>query len=219
MKKYCVLLSGCGHRDGSEINEAVFSLLSLSQEGIEYDIFAPDWEQYDTVNHQTGEESSSQRNIFEESARLARGEVKHLEDFQIEDYSALILPGGFGVVKNFTNFPAENKNWKVKPEIAKLILSFYEAKKPIGAICISPSLLAILFRDKKLRVTTGLNIESKKLIDFTKAEIVLVDSDEIVIDETNLIISTPAFMNDATLSKVYKGINKLIKQVKTMVKE
>jgi enhancing lycopene biosynthesis protein 2 len=158
------------------------------------------------------------RNILEESARITHGNIKSLQDFRIEDYEALILPGVYGALKNFTNFPAENGIWEVKPEIAKLILSFYEAKKPIGAICIFPSILAILFKDKRIRVTTGLNPESKKLISFTKAEIVLVDSDEIVQDENSLIISTPAFMNDTSLSKVYSGINKLIKQIQRMVK-
>lgn len=218
MKKYCVLLSGCGHRDGSEINEAVFSLLSLSQYGIDFDIFAPDEEQYDTINHINGKEITPKRNILEESARIARGDIRILKDFDINDYDALILPGGYGALKNFTNFPAENNAWALKADIAKLILSFYDNKKPIGAICIFPSILAILFKDKRVRVTTGLNPESKKLIDFTEAEIVLVDSDEIVLDEHNLIVSTPAFMNDTSLAKVYSGINKLVKQIQSMVK-
>lgn len=218
MKKYCILLSGCGHRDGSEINEAVFTLLSLSQQGIEYDIFAPNWEQYDTINYLTGEEFTAKRNILEESARIAREDIMPLEEFNIDNYEALLLPGGYGALKNFTNFPAENGKWEVKSEIAKLILSFYDTKKIIGAICIFPSILAILFNDKDIRVTTGLNPESKKLISFTKAEVVLIDSDEIVIDEKNLIVSTPAFMNEASLSKVYIGINKLVKQIQKMVK-
>ena len=218
MNKYCILLSGCGYRDGSEINEVIFSLLSLSQQGIDYDIFAPNREQYDTINHLTGEEITPKRNILEESARLTKKEVKSLEDFNIDYYDALILPGGYGALKNTTNFPAEDNQWKVKADIAKLIISFYEAKKPIGAICIFPSILAILFKDKKIKITTGLNPESKKLINFTQAEVILIDSDEIVIDENSLIISTPAFMNDVSLSMVYNGISKLIKQIKTMVK-
>lgn len=218
MKKYCVLLSGCGHIDGSEINEAVFSLLSLSQQGIAYDVVAPNWEQYNTINHFSGEEVSMNRNILEESARMTHGGIKPLDDVNPEDYSALILPGGYGALKNFTNFPADDGNWEVKPEIAKFISSFYKAKKPIGAICIFPSILAILFKNKKIKVTTGLNPDSKKLIDFTKAQVILVDSDEIVIDENSLIISTPAYMNEASLNKVYTGINKLVKQIQTMVK-
>lgn len=218
MKKYCVLLSGCGNRDGSEINEAVFSLLALSQQGIEYDIFAPNWEQYTTIDYISGEELREKRNILQESARIARGAIRSLEEFELDNYAALILPGGAGALKNFTNYPAKDGKWEVKPEIAKFILSFYEAKKPIGAICIFPAILAILFKDKEIRVTTGLNPESKKLIDFTKAQVILVDSDEIVTDANSLIISTPAFMNDSSLSKVYIGIDKLVQQVKSMVK-
>lgn len=217
MKKYCVLLSGCGHRDGSEIYEAVFSLLALSQHDIEYDIFAPNRQQYDTLNHLTGEEINPKRNILQESARIARGYIKPLEDFDITNYSALILPGGYGALKNFTNFPAEDGNWQVKSDVKNIILAFHKSKKPIGAICIFPSILAILFNDKKIQVTTGLNPESKKLIDFTQAQVHLIDSDEIVVDRENLIISTPAFMNDASLTKVFKGINKLITEITRLV--
>ncbi len=218
MKKYCVLLAGCGHRDGSEIFEAVYSLLSLSQEGIEYDIFAPDRLQYDTIDHITGQEFETKRNILQEAARIARGDIKALADFNVSEYEALILPGGYGALKNFTNFPAADGNWQVKEDVKNMILAFHKSFKPIGAICIFPSILAILFKDKKIEVTTGLKAESQKLIDFTQAELHPIDSDEIIIDRKNLIVSTPAFMNDASLAKVYQGINKLVKEIKRMVK-
>lgn len=214
MKKYCVLLSGCGHRDGSEIYEATFSLLALSSQGIEYDIFAPNRQQYDTIDHLSGAEIEPKRNILLESARIARGDIRPLEDCQADDYAALILPGGYGALKNFTNFPAEDGKWQVKDDIKKVILSFHNSQKPIGAICIFPSILAILFKDKQIQITTGLNPESKKLIDFTKAKVHLIDSDDLVIDEENLIYSTPAFMNDASLDKVFIGIQKLISEIK-----
>ena len=42
MKKVAVVLTGCGAKDGSEINEAVTLLLALDQHDIEYQAFAPD---------------------------------------------------------------------------------------------------------------------------------------------------------------------------------
>lgn len=217
MKKYCVLLFGCGSKDGSEINEAVFSLLALSQRGIEYDMFAPNREQYDAINYLTDEERIEKLNILEESAKIARGEIQPLEKLKVDDYAALIIPGGYGALKNSTNFGVENTKLRLLDDISEVILAFHKAKKPIGAICIYPSVMALLFKDTKIKVTTGLDPASQKLIDFTKAKIILADSDEIVVDEKHKIVSTAAFMNDASLAKVFVGIDKLVGKIGKMI--
>ena len=46
MKKVGVVLSGCGHQDGSEIHEAVFTLHALEKADAEAIIMAPDMENY-----------------------------------------------------------------------------------------------------------------------------------------------------------------------------
>ena len=102
--KAAVLLSGCGVFDGAEINEAVLTLLSLEERGIEYSVFAPDREQHHVVNHATGEEMAESRNIFVESARIVRGNINKLSEFNANDFSALFIVGGFGVAKNFSDF-------------------------------------------------------------------------------------------------------------------
>ena len=55
MKKIAVILGGCGTKDGSEINETVTLLLALDQHGLKYQCFAPDRNQYQVINHVTGE--------------------------------------------------------------------------------------------------------------------------------------------------------------------
>ena len=214
MLKIAVILSGCGHKDGAEIHESVFTLLALSKQGVEVTIFAPNRPQYHTLNHYQDEECTTNRNILEESARIARGDIKALTECNSDNFDALILPGGFGALKNFTNYPAEDGIWEVNKDIKEIILAFHTQKKPIGAICIFPSILAILFKDEPIVVTTGLNPESKKLIDFTKAHVELIDSDEIVVDPLHLFVSTPAFMNgESSLHKTYCGIEKLTTKI------
>ena len=51
MKKIGVLLAGCGVYDGSEIQEAVFSLLAIDLHGAEAVCFAPNKDQHHVVNH------------------------------------------------------------------------------------------------------------------------------------------------------------------------
>lgn len=51
MKKIAVILSGCGHLDGTEINEAVFTILAINKLNAQATMFAPNIKQYDVVNH------------------------------------------------------------------------------------------------------------------------------------------------------------------------
>lgn len=101
MKKFAVVLSGCGVFDGAEINEAVLTLLALEERGITYQCFAPDKPQLHTINHLKGEDQEQARNVLEESARIVRGNISALSELDEQEFSALIVPGGFGVAKTY----------------------------------------------------------------------------------------------------------------------
>ena len=62
MYKIGVLLSGCGVMDGSEIHEAVITLLAIDKEGLEYICIAPDKEQTQVINHLTNQPTNEKRN-------------------------------------------------------------------------------------------------------------------------------------------------------------
>ena len=79
-KKVGVMLSGCGVYDGSEIHEAVLTLLSLDRAGAEIVCMAPDIEQMHVMNHYSQTESYEKRNVLIESARIARGDIENLAD-------------------------------------------------------------------------------------------------------------------------------------------
>ena len=65
MKKFAVILCGCGTLDGSEIHESVMTLLAIDRNDCEYSIFAPDADQYHVVNHVTGQVMEEKRNMME----------------------------------------------------------------------------------------------------------------------------------------------------------
>ena len=102
-KKVAVILSGCGVYDGAEVTEATSTLIHLSAAGCEAIVFAPDKDQAHVVDHTKGEEMPQPRNIMVESARIARGQVSPLSEINVNDYSALLIPGGFGAAKNLCN--------------------------------------------------------------------------------------------------------------------
>ncbi len=90
MHKIAVLLSGCGVMDGSEIHEAVLTLLALDKEGIEYICSAPNKDQNQVINHITNQSQNEKRNMLIESARIARGKIKDIKDPEEREIAQLI---------------------------------------------------------------------------------------------------------------------------------
>ncbi len=213
MKKFAVVLAGCGHKDGAEINEAVCLLLAMDQHHCEYQCFAPDRPQSEVVNHLTGaSEKNAERNILAEAARIARGNILPIEQFKVEDYDALFFPGGFGAAKNLCNYAFKGADMEVQPDVARAILEMHQAGKPIGAQCIAPVMLAKLIPG----VYVTLGTEGTPVTDEVRswgANHVQTEHGDVCADNGNLVFTTPAFMLDATLKDVYDGAYNMVEAV------
>lgn len=213
-KKIAVLLAGCGYLDGAEIRESVLTLLNLDMAQADITIFAPNREQHHVVDHTRGEEAKDNRNILLESARIARGQIQDLENLKATDFDGLVMPGGFGVAKNFCTFAFEGAAAKVDPMIQKTILDFYNNKLPIGAICISPALIALCLGDKGVKLTIGNDKETAGEIEKLGAKHVECPVDNCIVDTDHKIVSTPAYMyGDAKLDAINSGISKCVREV------
>ena len=214
-KKVAVILSGCGVFDGAEINETVLTALSLDQQGAQVEYFAPDINQHHVLNHLTGEEMPEQRNVLVESARITRGKSRDIRELKAADFDAVILPGGFGVAKNLSDFAFKGADCRVQEDILQAILQFKEVKKPVGLICISPALSAKIFGEG-VRCTIGDDADTAAAI--TQMGGVHQDCavGGIVVDEKNRLVTTPAYMLAQSISEAAKGIHKLVEQVLAM---
>jgi len=212
MKKVAVLLSGCGVFDGAEVNEAVLTLLHLTKQGAAYQCFAPDVEQMHTINHLKGEESGDKRNVLEESARIARGEVKPLSELDASEFDALILPGGFGVAKNFCDFAVNGAEMTVNEQVMKVGKAFVDAEKPAGYMCIAPVLLPHIYGNG-VKATIGHNDEVANAINTLGGEHVKCDVRDIVVDDKHKLVTTPAYMLADNLVDAEEGIRKLVEKV------
>mmetsp|Transcript_23945 Transcript_23945/g.40682 ORF Transcript_23945/g.40682 Transcript_23945/m.40682 type:complete len:234 (-) Transcript_23945:23-724(-) len=154
--KIAVVLSGCGVYDGSEITEATAALIHLSRKGAEVKCFAPDKPQMHVVNHLTGEPAEGEtRNVLQESARIARGSISPLKELDVNDFDAVVFPGGFGAAKNLCNLAVKGKDMEVDPEVDTVLKGFHDAKKVIGLSCIAPVLAAKSLPDG-VKITMGL---------------------------------------------------------------
>lgn len=217
MKKIGVILSGSGFLDGAEIRESVFTILALDLLDVEIKFYAPDINQHHVINHISGEEVNESRNILNESARIARGDIKNLDQLDVSQLDALILPGGFGVAKNLCNFAFKGPEGEVLEILKKKISEFHDQKKPIGGICIAPALLAMIFANNKVVVTIGNDNETKNAIESLGAIHKECKVNEICIDENNKVITTPAYMyGDARPKDIFEGIQACVKKVVEM---
>jgi enhancing lycopene biosynthesis protein 2 len=213
MKRVGIILSGCGFLDGSEIQECVLTLVALSRMGAQVVAFAPAESQKDVVNHHTHKKMKESRNILIEASRIVRGAIKPLDEARWQDLDALVIPGGYGVAKNLCNFDDAKAKMQVHPQVERLISDCHREKKPLGAICIAPILLARVLSAHKPKVTLGMDEDLAGIIREWGAEHVSAAIDEIVVDDFNRIVTTPAFMLEGPLALIEKGITSVVQEI------
>ena len=215
MSKIGVILAGCGVYDGSEIHEAVLTLLHLSQANQDITIMAPNIDQMHVINHVNGDVMNETRNVLIESARISRGPVLNIADANPEDYDAVIIPGGFGAAKNLCDFATKGSEGIINKDVKSFISSIHNLKKPIGAICIAPALLALLEPDinHNFELTIGSDLETSEVIESLGCTHQNRSVSEICVDTKNQIVSTHAYMLGQNIAEVSNGIEKLIKKV------
>lgn len=220
MPKVGVILSGSGVFDGSEIHEAVITLLTIERREADYVCMAPDLNQMHTIDHLTGNEcEGEQRNVLVESARIARGDIKDIKDVSASEIDALIIPGGFGAAKNLCDFAVKGADCEVNADVKELVLNMNKAGKPIGAMCIAPALLAKVFEgsDVKPTLTIGTDKQTAEAIEKMGAIHNDCSVDDIVVDYENGIVTTPAYMLAKGISEAGTGIERLVEEVLAMI--
>ncbi len=217
MTKVAMILSGCGYKDGAEIRESVLSLLYLDELGAEVSVFAPDKPQAQVVNHASGEVSAESRNILVESARIARGNVKPLGELRPEAFDALVIPGGFGVALNLSDFAQKGSGAQVDKDFQSVVQSFLKVGKPIGAICIAPAVLAAAAAGGGITLTIGEDNSVAAAIEALGNTHKPSPTHQAVIDEKHRVASCSAYMrDDARISDVAKGIHQVVEWVMKM---
>jgi len=206
-----VILSGCGHQDGAEIHEATLTLWAIHKHGSDFQCFAPDIPQHHVLNHITGQEMNEQRNVLIESARIARGKIKDIRQFNPVEFDALILPGGVGAAKNLCTYAFEGPGCSVNPDLERIIKAMHDAGKPIGALCIAPVILAKVLGSVEL--TTGRDESTAAHISQMGARHTSTGHGEIVVDRTNRVVTTPCYMLQSRVDQIAEGAEKLVQAV------
>lgn len=217
MTRVAVVLSGCGVYDGAEINEAVLTLLCLEQQGASYQCFAPDMPQLHVINHLTGEPVAGEsRNVLVEAARIARGNIRDIKDIAIDEYAALLVPGGYGAAKNLSDFAVAGARMTVQPDFLRTARAFHAAGKPIGLICIAPVMAAAICGEGA-RCTVGNDAETAAAIQAMGGEHLTCPVHEARVDVQRKLVTTPAYMLAGNLAEAYSGISACVEEVLALV--
>ncbi len=211
-KRVAVVLAGCGVQDGSEIHEAVLTLLYLDEAGAEVSFFAPDIDQARVVNHLTGDEMPEIRNTLVESARIARGKIRDLREAKAADFDALIVPGGFGAAINLSDFAYKGAELSVQKDFLAFAQAVHKAGKPIGLICIAPAMAAKIC-GAGTEFTIGNDAATAANIEASGGKHIACTVGNTVIDRNRKLVTTPAYMLAKGIGEAATGIRKLVGEV------
>jgi len=206
--KVAVVLSGCGVYDGSEIHESVMTLGALDRHGAEYECFAPDIPQAHVINHITGEEMDEERNVLVEAARIARGAIKDLREFDASSFDAIIFPGGFGAAKNLSTFAFNGADCSVNEDTAAAVRAMADANKPIGALCIAPAMIAGVLEGAEL--TIGTDAGTAEAVEKMGAKHRPAECGDIIIDAKYKLVTEPCYMLAKSIGQVAEGAEKTV---------
>lgn len=225
MKKIAIILSGCGNRDGSELQESLSLMLAIDRRGWQYQCFAPEGF-FEVVPHVDVEETEEegtvldieQRDIFVESARIARGNLLPLEEYKPADYDALALPGGMGAARNLSTFAFDGPRMEVIDSVQDAILETYRAHKPVVAMCIAPMVVAKVLGRYEVELTLGaFDNQAAQVAAGFGCKVKTCAPTDVCVDTEHKVITTPAYMVATRISEIFDGASNLVAALAEML--
>ena len=225
MKKIAIILSGCGNRDGSELQESLSLLLAIDRRGWQAQCFAPEglFEVVPHVDVQDDEEDGTvvdmeQRDIFVESARIARGNLLPLSDYHAADYDALALPGGMGAARNLSTYAFDGPRMEVIDTVQDAILETYRAHKPVVAMCIAPMVVAKVLGRYGTELTLGAaDNQAAQVAAGFGCKPVACGPTDVCVDTERRVITTPAYMAASRISEIFAGAENMVAGLERML--
>lgn len=222
-----VLLSGCGVSDGSEIHEAVMTLLALRENGLTAVCMAPNAPQHHVQNHLTDQPMEETRNMLVEAARIARGDIRDVAEVTVDELDGLVVPGGFGAATNLTEWAFKGPAGEIMPDVKRLIVDMVKAGKPVAGLCMGPTVVALALKDSGINAHLSVGtIEEDSPYDIAAISdgltaagqtAVMKTVREVAVDSKNKIVSAPCYMMEADILDVRRNVAQAIEALKKML--
>ena len=198
-----MLLSGCGHYDGTDVQEAVLCGLALDRRGARVILLAPRRPMLHVVDHTSGDETEeAPREIQREASRLLHDRIHEPEGYPLETLQALVIPGGFGAAKNLmTSFARPGEGRKAHPDAEAVVRHFLEHQKPVGVVGLGD----ILYR----------HLIGQPLEDPAPDP----DPSRVEVDPARRVVATPGFKSFRRVGAVAAGIEAMAGELLRLVEE
>lgn len=219
-KKIAIVLAGCGHLDGTDVHEASACALAVEKAGYKPQFYSFDKSQQQVYNHASNFTAEDTRNIFLESARIARGNHPTIQDFD-DEVVGLLVPGGVGAVANTSNGIAyatgQADEAKVDEELSAVLKNLRAAEKPMAFISQAALLPAMGLSQDGVKVSFGENnADSSMYIQLAErlGAQVLSEDNNLSVDVENKIITSPGFLqSSATFTKVFDEVSEVVSKL------
>lgn len=160
------------------------------------------------------------RNVLLEAARIARGKVKSLHDMKASDFDALIIPGGFGAAKNLNEWAIKGPDGAIDQEVKVFILDFLRLNKPIGAMCMGPTVVAqaLAGSDYHPQLTVGSTAAPSPYdiaaisagMERLGSKVVMRTVQQIEVDLAHKIVTAPCYMMEARIGDIRLNTKQLV---------
>ncbi|MCJ7497890.1 MAG: hypothetical protein MUO78_07120 [candidate division Zixibacteria bacterium] len=213
MKPFGIFLSGCGYKNGTDIWEAVLLNYFLEERKIKTISFSSQPYNLDSFNNNEQSPQTVPSNFFSEMSLITRDRLKELKEISSEVLSALILLGGQGLLKKFTQADEKNLFLKVEPELKRLIREIYRRKKPMAGCGVASLVIASCLRDiatSPLTLTLGNDSELYGQLEKMGVNHIITRAQEAVIDSENWIVTTSGSQMKTNLSELGMSLKNLI---------
>ena len=190
-----VLLNGCGSLDGSDIHEAVISVLEAQRAGYEVVSLCSERPQFQVCDHSTMLDMPGEsRSQFIESCRLVKGKLFSLKEISPKMLNGVILPGGQGAVKNWINNIGDLEHPRsVDPDVESFLLETTSSGGAVGAISLAEFVLTTIY---------GPWPSGKSCME--------IGPEEIIENESRGVAATPGSLLSSSLPVIQQGIASLV---------
>lgn len=196
--------------------------MNISAKNLLLTYFSMDGNHEEVYDHITRNiEKNEVRNVIGESTRITRITPQSLKKTKsFTSYDFLVIPGGAGVLSVLTDYNENGLNFKINPDVERIMNTFLEFKKPIILTSHAAILAAKMFgNDVQIAVgnNDGIEDECKAL---GANCLTLQKPTHTVIDTKHNIITTPC--NSVGLispSQIYEALLNAVEDAQELIKD
>ncbi len=158
--------------------------------------------------------------IAEIDSEIARTSITPLADLKATGIDTIIIPGGRRLFTSLSNFQEVGDAFKIHEGLRALLRGIYRLEKPIGAfgsgsVLVTKSIQGITKSGPV--VTVGSDPKLQAAISASGAQAVVTRPGEVILDETNLLVTSGGELGSKRPSEVYESCGNLVSAITELI--